>query len=103
AVQAAEEIGVHVGEPSLPVPDAHALEPPDLDVLRQIARGRGAQEIADELTVAAASGEHRIRMALEKVVARQGVPRAHGVAKAVASAPAHPLVIMFTDIEGSTA
>jgi class 3 adenylate cyclase len=105
AAALAERLGVAV--PSARVADAGTLSPPDLDVLRRVAQGRGVREIADALTVAPASAEQRIRSLLQKIGAHTdsalpAEPLRRGDAQGAAPRP-HPLVIMFTDMEGSTA
>jgi len=76
----------------------------DLDVLRRVAQGRSVDEIASALTVAPASAERRIRSVLEKIAVRATEPpRAGRAAPHGAAQPLHPLIIMFTDMEGSTA
>ncbi|MEO8601823.1 MAG: AAA family ATPase, partial [bacterium] len=76
----------------------------DLDVLRRVAQGRSVGEIADALTVAPASAEQRIRSVLEKIAVRAAAPpRAERAAPITTARPLHPLIIMFTDMEGSTA
>jgi len=103
--QVAERIRIRLTA-SRNIADPSALGPRDLDVLRRVARGRSVDEIAAELTVAPASAEQRIRTLLEKI----GAPADTAVAAAMPAGgashrarPQHPLVIMFTDMEGSTA
>lgn len=81
------------------------LDARDLDVLRRVARGRSVAEIAGDLTVAPASAEQQIRAVLRKISVRADAPaRARRGAAGAAPAPGNqPLVIMFTDMEGSTA
>jgi class 3 adenylate cyclase len=105
AMREAERLRISCA-PTQPVGDTSELSARDLDVLRRVARGRSVAEIADELAVAPASAEERIRVLLQKIGAQ---PDSVALAKPTASFPAapgkslHPLVIMFTDMEGSTA
>jgi class 3 adenylate cyclase/tetratricopeptide (TPR) repeat protein len=104
----AERIGMPLpGSPKRPMA-AETLAAPELDVLRRIARGRNAREIAEELAVAPASAEHRIRSVLHKIGVRGddvALPAGARRVKAAAAtaSPSNPLAIMFTDMEGSTA
>jgi len=93
--------------PSSRSADAGELGPHDLDVLRRVARGRSVDQIAEELTVAPASAEQRIRALLQKIGAPADAASLAAPAAAArpsaAARPLQPLVIMFTDREGSTA
>jgi class 3 adenylate cyclase len=105
AAALAETLGVRVARPGR-IGDASELSAPDLEVLRRVAQGRGVREIAEALAVAPASAEQRIRALLRKIGARADTPlreRQRRHAAHTAGRPAHPLVIMFTDMEGSTA
>jgi class 3 adenylate cyclase/tetratricopeptide (TPR) repeat protein len=105
--EVARRAGVRVRRRRVPPVDPFTLSPPDLAVLRHVAQGRSAREIADALAVAPASAERRIRAVLEKVGTRDAAQRDPG--RAAPERPvdgtyaAHPLVIMFTDMVGSTA
>jgi class 3 adenylate cyclase len=108
AARVAERIGVRLPAGASRPRTPATLAVSELDVLRRIARGRNAREIADELAVAPASAEQRIRIVLDKIGVRGDVPPPTPTAKAGAvvaptTPPSNPLAIMFTDIEGSTA
>jgi class 3 adenylate cyclase/tetratricopeptide (TPR) repeat protein len=104
-----DALGVTLPGSAPAVVDAAELSRPEFDVLQRIAQGRGVREIADELTVTPASAEQRIRTVLHKIgmqpelAAKPGAPRAATARAGAAARPTHPLVIMFTDMEGSTA
>jgi class 3 adenylate cyclase len=107
AAALAEGLGIRVPRPGR-ISDASELAAPDFDVLRRVAQGRGVREIAEALAIAPASAEQRIRALLRKIGARADAPLRERRSPArpagrPAGRPAHPLVIMFTDIEGSTA
>jgi class 3 adenylate cyclase/tetratricopeptide (TPR) repeat protein len=105
----AERCGALVPHGPAGASDTERLGPADLDLLRRIGEGRSVREIADELTLSPASAERRIRALLEKVRSRGGAADVReGIGSGRAAppstyAPTHPLVVMFTDIEGSTA
>ena len=101
----AERIGATLPGVSKRTSDPRTLAAPEIDVLRRIARGRNAHQIADELAMAPTSAEHRIRAVLGKIgVGGDVPPPAPAPGRTAPGArPSNPLAIMFTDIEGSTA
>src|SRR5262245_31692401 len=101
----AQRIGLPFASGSAQPTAAGTLAAPELHVLRRIARGRNAHEIADELAVAPASAEQRIRTMLDKIGIRGDLAPAASErpARTTGTPSSNPLAIMFTDIEGSTA
>jgi class 3 adenylate cyclase/tetratricopeptide (TPR) repeat protein len=115
------EVAAALGLSLAPAPAArpvlpHGLSPHEAAVLRRMAAGRTTEEIADDLTLSRATVTAHERRLLRKLGVRsRAAAAAYAVAQALvtlpppsrpAASPAAgplPLVIVFTDMEGSTA